>query len=180
MDITETTLDSQQLLSFPPYALVRDTVRLPDGRAAQRTYMKHPGGVAVLALGDDGRISFVRQVRHPIGQETLELPAGKLESSDAGAKSVAARRELLEETGLSCDRIVELGSIHPSPAIVDEVITLFFATRLHSGHQDLDDDEFINAQWLSVAQVREKIRTGEITDAKTICAFAMAAIDGYI
>lgn len=180
MDITETTLDSERIYEFPPYSLVKDTIRLPDDKIATRTFVTHPGGVAVLAVNEHGLVSFVRQVRHPIGQETLELPAGKLDGCERETKAEAAIRELREETGLSCEDIIELGPIYPSPAITNEVITLFFARGLHAGTQDLDDDEFINTTWLSMDEIRAKILSHEITDAKTICAFAMAGLRGLL
>lgn len=180
MNIDETLVESELLYTFPPYTLVKDTVRMPDEKLATRTFVTHPGGVAVLAVNEQGLISFVRQVRHPIGQETLEIPAGKLDRDTTETKCEAAKRELREETGLSCDHIVELGPIHPSPAITDEVITLFFASGLHAGAQNLDDDEFINTTWLSVDEAKAKILSHEIADAKTICAFAMAWFGGLL
>jgi ADP-ribose pyrophosphatase len=180
MDITETLLDSKLVYAFPPYTLVKDTLRMPDDTLSTRTFVTHPGGVAVLAMNEQGLISFVRQIRHPIGRETLEIPAGKLDKDDRETKAEAAIRELREETGLSCDHIVELGSIHPSPAITDEVITLFFANGLHAGTQELDEDEFINTAWLSVDEVQAKVLSHEITDAKTICAFAICCFKGLL
>lgn len=57
----------------------RDKARLMDGRITNREVVEHPGGVAVFAMDDQGRVALVRQYRYPMGEETLELPAGKLE-----------------------------------------------------------------------------------------------------
>ena len=51
-------------------------VQLPDGRAAQRDVVRHPGAVAIVALTDDGRICLVRQYRAALGRVTVEVPAG--------------------------------------------------------------------------------------------------------
>ena len=61
--------------------------------------VRHPGGVAVLPLHDDGSVTLIRQLRPAISTFTIELPAGRLEPGENPAD--CARRELLEETGLS-------------------------------------------------------------------------------
>ena len=76
----------------------RDKARLMDGRITNREVVEHPGGVAVFAMDDQGRVALVRQYRYPMGEETLELPAGKLEPGEDPRDS--GLRELAEETPL--------------------------------------------------------------------------------
>ena len=78
--------------------VVRDTVRLPDGKPATREFCLHVGGVAVLPLLPDGRVIVERQVRYPLGRATIEIPAGKLNYAGEDREE-AARRELFEESG---------------------------------------------------------------------------------
>ncbi|OYU74930.1 MAG: NUDIX hydrolase, partial [Burkholderiales bacterium PBB5] len=59
-----------------------DTVTLPDGHAATREYIVHPGAVMVVPILDDGRLVMERQFRYPIGQVLLEFPAGKLDAGE--------------------------------------------------------------------------------------------------
>ena len=106
-----------------------DRVRLPDGREAEREYMRHIGAVCVLPLDRDGVVHCVRQYRYPHGEVLLEIPAGKLDSKTEDRAS-AALRELQEETGYRCGRLTFLGSIYTSPAILDEVIGLYLAEEL--------------------------------------------------
>src|SRR3954470_9098765 len=75
----------------------RDTVQLPDGSAATREYVIHPGAVVVVPLLDDGRVVLERQHRHPVGQVMVEFPAGKLDAGED--RRACAERELREETG---------------------------------------------------------------------------------
>ena len=81
----------------------RDKARLMDGRITNREVVEHPGGVAVFAMDDQGRVALVRQYRYPMGEETLELPAGKLEPGEDPRDS--GLRELAEETGLEPEEI---------------------------------------------------------------------------
>lgn len=55
-----------------------DQIRLPNGRAAQREFLSHPGAVGVLPFLDRSTILLVRQYRYPVHRITYEIPAGKL------------------------------------------------------------------------------------------------------
>src|SRR6218665_3237924 len=97
--LRETPLARTELLKGHFLHVVRDSVRMPDGREATREFVLHPGAVMVIGLLDDGRVVMERQFRHPMQAVMIEFPAGKL---DAGEGSLAcAQRELLEETGYS-------------------------------------------------------------------------------
>lgn len=146
-----------------------DEVRLPDGRKAVRGYMEHIGAVAVLPVLDDGRIVFVRQHRYPVGQDTLEIPAGKL--NGAGDDPAArARAELKEETGFTASRLARLLSFWPSTAFSTEILHIYLAAGLKKGAPCPDEDEFVDAEILTFEKAWAMVRSGRIKDAKTVIA----------
>ena len=148
-----------------------DTVRLPDGRTATREYLDHPGAVAVIPFISKDTILLVRQYRHPVGEVTLEVPAGKL---DKGEKPRAcAKRELEEETGHRAKKIVALNTFWPTPAFANEVIHIFAATELLPTATNPDEDEFIDAVSMKYATALAMIRRGTIRDAKTVIALLL-------
>ena len=63
MDLREETVASQTLFQGRIVTLKVDKARLPNGAEAGREVVEHPGGVAVLALFDDGTVPVVRQFR---------------------------------------------------------------------------------------------------------------------
>ena len=146
-----------------------DTVVLPNGKKATREFVDHPGAVAVLPVLPDGRIVFVRQFRYPVGQETLELPAGKL-NSDSDGLLKRAKAELKEETGYTAAKIRPLLSFWPTPAFSSEVLHIFTAEGLLPGASCPDEDEFIRTAALSLEKALGLIKRGVIKDAKTIIA----------
>lgn len=146
-----------------------DTVVLPNGRKATRAYMSHPGAVAVLPVLPDGRIVFVRQYRYPVGEATLEIPAGKL-NSPADSPLARVKAELREETGFTAASIKPLVSFWPTTAFSDEVLHVFTASGLRGGAPDPDDDEFLRVEILPFAQAWELVKKGGIKDAKTLIA----------
>ena len=147
--------------------LYRDEIILPDGNEGIREYCKHNGGVCVLPLTEDGKVILVRQYRYAHRKCTLEIPAGKLEKGERDDLEAAALRELREETGADCEELIYLGEMYPSPALLSEVIYMYFAKGLKFGEKDLDEDEFLECEYMPLNELIEKVCAGEIPDAKT-------------
>lgn len=157
------------------FDLVQKEVEIK-GKTYLRDIIRHPGGVGVLAV-QDGKILLVRQYRHAIGKETLEIPAGKLEYGEN--PRTCGLRELNEETGYECDEFVELPSLVSTPGFCDERIWLYQAKGLKKAENklDLDEDEEIDMIWLSLEEAYNKMMNKEIDDAKTVIALQHAIIE---
>jgi ADP-ribose pyrophosphatase len=151
-----------------------DRVRLPNGRAATREYLDHPGAAGVLAFLDTETILMVRQYRYPVGETTLELPAGKLGARESPRTCI--KRELIEETGYSAGRIRPLLSYWPTAAFANEVLHLFVADRLTKGQAKPDEDEFIDVVKISFKRALRLVRSGRIKDSKTVIGLLAAAV----
>lgn len=141
-------------------------VELPDGRVAIRDVVRHPGAVAVVALTEDGRICLVRQYRTALGRVTVEIPAGKLSPGEDPLE--CAGRELLEETGMSAEKIAFLTTIASSDGFCDELIHIYMATGLTFSRSDPDADEFINVDLVPLDELIDAVLDGRIEDAKTV------------
>lgn len=144
----------------------KDMVKLPNGKEVSRELIRHIGAVCIVPVTDDGKIIVERQFRYPVNQVITEIPAGKLDSKDEDRLS-AAKRELREETGFTADEWIDLGIYYPAAAYSDEKITMYLAKGLHKGAQDLDEDEFLNVNFVPVEKLVEEVMNGEITDGKT-------------
>lgn len=151
-----------------------DTVKLPNGKRATREYMDHPGAVGVVAFVDRKTIVLVRQYRHPVGEVTLELPAGKL---DAGETVLSClRRELREETGYEAARITPLIRYWPTPAFANEVLHLYVAEGLKPGKHSPDADEFLEVVHMPFDKAVGLARCGKIKDSKTVVGLLACAL----
>lgn len=150
-----------------------EMVEVPNGNVTMREVVRHPGGVCVLALDDDGMVAMVRQYRFPIDAHLLELPAGKLEPGEEPLP--AAKRELSEETGIEADEWQDLGFIYTSPGFSTEKLYMYLATGLHHGRQHLDLNEFLDVEYHSLDSLCAMALSGEIADGKTVAAVLKAA-----
>ncbi len=168
----ETTLATEEVFDGRLLKVRKDRVSGPDGREHVREYIVHPGAVMVIAVLADGRIVFERQFRYPLRRVVLELPAGKI---DAGEDiEGTGQRELREETGYEAEEWRHLGTIHPCIGYSDERIEIFLARGLRQVGAALDAGEFLEVCTLSLGEALEAIRTGAITDAKTISGLLWA------
>ena len=146
-----------------------DTMLMPDGSTVEWDLIDHVGAAAVVAVREDGKLLMVKQYRNPLERQTIEIPAGKLDSRDEDPK-VAAERELAEETGYVCDNIEYLTTIYTTVAFCNEKIDIYVARNLTKTHQHLDDDEFIDVEIHTIDELADMVISGKIVDAKTIAA----------
>ena len=165
----ETQIESQSIFEGKVLHVCRDTIQLPNGKTGFREYCKHKGAVCIVPLTEDGKVICVRQYRYALGRVVLEIPAGKLDSVDEIPES-AAKRELEEETGRSCQRLISIGNLNTSPALLTEVIYMYLAEGLSDGTPHPDEDEFLEIVEIPLKTLVEMILAGEILDAKTQAA----------
>lgn len=165
MHLEEKTLSSEQKFDGRIVKLFVDKVELENGELATREVIKHPGGVCVLPLDEDGNVLMVRQFRYPTQRVLLEIPAGKTEFGEDHRE--CGLRELKEETGCTCDEFTYLGNLIPTPAYDNEVIHMYLARGLHGGEQSLDEDEFLDIEKIPLEKAVEMVMNNEISDAKT-------------
>ena len=165
MHLEEKTLSSEQKFDGKIVKLFVDQVELENGEKAVREVIKHPGGVCILPLDEDNNVLMVRQFRYPPHKVLLEIPAGKMEYGEDHRQ--CGLRELKEETGCTCDEFTYLGNLIPTPAYDNEVIHMYLARGLHSGSQELDEDEFLDVEKIPLDNAVEMVMKNEINDAKT-------------
>ena len=168
MEFEEKTLSSKVVYTGKVITVEKDDVELPDGKHSFREVARHPGGVVILAMKNSNTIILVKQYRYPTKQVALELPAGRLEFGEN--PDFAAVRELEEETGYRAKKWTSLGYINTTPGFCDEKLHLYKAENLYFVGEHPDEDEFIRTEEISTPDLIKKIKTGEINDAKTMCA----------
>ena len=147
----------------------QDKVKIPNGNVATWDFIAHKGAAAVIAVKDDGKLLMVRQYRNALDRETLEIPAGALDSVDEPT-DVAAARELEEETGYRAGKLELLITLRTTVAFCNEKIDVYVASDLKPGKQHLDEDEYINVESYDIEELVQMIYDCKIQDSKTVSA----------
>ena len=165
-------LGSEEIYRGRIFEVAVDTVREGD-RMYTREVVRHPGGAGTVAVFDDGTVALVRQYRHPTMRYVLEIPAGKLEARER--PEVCAARELEEELGVRAGRMELLTEFFTTPGFCAEKLWVFLATDLRETAQNLEDDELVEVERMTLRRALEMIVSREIEDAKTIIGLLLAA-----
>lgn len=165
-DLTEKQLSSRTVYQGGLLHVKEDRVALPNGNESTREYIVHPGAVVVIPLLPSGDVVLERQFRYPLRRDLYELPAGKLDPGESALE--CGQRELLEETGYTGTRWRYVATIHPCIGYSNEAILLYLAEDLTLGRHNRDGDEFLEVFHLPLDEALEWVRTGRITDVKTV------------
>ncbi len=142
------------------------------GKLVTRELVMHPGAVAILPFVNPREIVLLRQFRYSVQGDLWEIPAGTREGKEPTL--ACARRELEEETGFRARRWKFITRFFPAPGLMNEVMTLYRADGLVPGRKNLDHDEFIQHETVTIKKALDMIKGGEIRDAKTIVAILWA------
>jgi ADP-ribose pyrophosphatase len=156
--------------------LTQEAVRLPDGSLVedylQITLAEH---VAIIARSQDNKVLVQRQYKHGSRTIGLTFPAGAIEPGED--PSVAAGRELWEETGIEARNWRRLGRFVLNGNQGAGAVHLFFADGLATVDRsarrvsDLEEQE---TMWLTEDQLIEAARCGQFKIASHALALAFA------
>lgn len=133
--------------------------------------------VNILPITTDNRAILIRQYRFGTLSELLEVPGGVMDDHERDS-TMAAARELEEETGYTSQRILPLASINPNPAIMTNRCHFFLALGCQINPQRKhfpDHLEDIAVELVPVDQLDSLVRTGAINHALAGFCIMLAA-----
>lgn len=150
-----TLLDSAYIIQRPWATLRVDKLQLPNGNIKEEYYvLEYPTWVNMVAITEDNELLFVQQYRHGANDILIELPAGVVEDGEEPA--LAARRELLEETGYAFDSCEHICQLYANPATSGNIThTYLLKGGKKVQEQDLDHSEDIDVVRMSIEDARQ-------------------------
>lgn len=174
------TIDSRVVYENKWMKVREDSIRRRDGSSGIYGFVDKPD-FAVIIPFDGDRLYLVQQFRYPIGQREWEFPQGSWEEDPNADPEELARGELIEETGLSAERVEQIGQLFPLYGTATQSYRIFLATGLSQGPSRLSlEEQDLVAASFSVGQVEAMILSGELRDAATVAALSIAKLRGLI
>ena len=161
-DMKWKTLSQKYLIEKPWLTARVDKVELPTGAIIDEYYvLEYPDWVNTIAITKEGEFVFVRQYRYAIGKTVNELCAGVIEKGED--PMVAAKRELMEETGFGGGNGQKWMTISANPSTHTNLTHCYLATDVERMDvQHLDQAEDIEVRLFSREEVMEMLEKGEI------------------
>jgi len=144
----------------------QDTIEIDEEKQTFFDFIGHKGASAMIPVDQEGKILMVRQYRNAIDRYTLEIPAGGLNLGEDNL--TCAIRECEEETGYKAGEVQHLIDIYTTVAFCNEKICIYYTKGLIPSKQNLDEDEFVTVERLSLDDIVKLILEGDIQDSKTI------------
>lgn len=172
-------LQSKYLYKTNAVAVRIDKCEVNNGTVFEPYVVECGTWVNVIALTKNREVLLVKQYRHGAKEVLLEIPAGVMDEEDESPLE-AAKRELLEETGYTSDRFVEVGRVYPNPATHNNLTHSFLALDVEQvGKQSLDATEEIEVSLVPFDGFVALAKAGNLPQALHVSAlfFAMAYLE---
>lgn len=120
-------VSSEELLTHPRQRIISDKLIFQSGNEYEYVYRKTEGKrvVFIVAITAENQILLVRQYRHPLRREVLDIPGGIVEKGESFKE--AALRELREETGYVSKKAKMIGKLAVNPAASDLLVRFCLA-----------------------------------------------------
>lgn len=170
-----TTLSSQQIYENNWIGLTEHQVLNPSGGKGiyGEIHFKNLA-IGILPLDEDHNTWLVGQYRYPLNAYSWEIPEG---GGPLGSDPLdSAKRELLEETGLTASDWQELQRMHLSNSVSNELAIIYIARGLSQGTAEPEETEQLEIRKLPFAEAYQMVIDGQITDSMSVAAILRAHI----
>lgn len=164
----------ETLVAWRAWRLVRGVFESPDGEDFERSYVRSPGAVGIVAVsGDD--VALVRQYRPSVDRVLWEIPAGMRDKEGEEAVD-AARRELREEVGASGGEWRRLAHVVQAPGLTDAEMTIFLASGVSRGAPTPEgpEERAMTVHWIPRVEALDMVARGEIVNSTAVIGLLAA------
>ena len=171
-------ITKKSLLKTIPFDVEEVSYQIDDQKVIDGYYrLSAPDWVNVLPVTADGRAILIRQPRVGSVSYVLETPGGAVDDTEKDV-TLAAARELEEETGLVSQRFLPLGTVNPNPAIMTNRCHFFLALNCVPALKRMhfpDTDEQITLEFVAVSDLENLVRTGQVNHALACLCVLLAS-----
>ena len=152
-----------------------DKCELPNGNLLDATILEFSAWANILAITKNQEAVLIKQYRHGVREVLWEIPGGVVEDDEEPIDGV--KRELLEETGYTAAKFIQIGKVYPNPSFQTNTMYCFLALDAERvTTQNLDDGEDIEVHLVPLDELVDMVRRGEFLHALQVAALFHAFI----
>jgi ADP-ribose pyrophosphatase len=129
--------------------------------------------IGIIPIDENEHTWLVGQFRFPLEEYSWEIPEGGCPINEEPL--AAAKRELLEETGLNAKKWTLISKIHTSNSVCNEVGYLFIAEELEEGTASPEETEELEIRKVSLKDALEMVMENKITDSLSVAGILKVA-----
>lgn len=171
----EWVLEHAEPVVVSPWLTVsKNRYRLTDGAVVGDYFVVTRSDFVLVVAQRDNGIVLVKQFRPATNRWYLSLPAGYLHAGEDA--QAAARRELLEETGLTAATVRLIGELHPLPGYVRSTAHVVVCDGPAGVLCPLDRAEIDAVRLVEWPEALAMIRRGEIVEMQAVSAILLARL----
>lgn len=172
------TISSKKIYDNPWISLAEHQVINPGGGEGiyGEVHFKNLA-IGILVLDDEHNTWLVGQYRFPLKSYSWEIPegGGPLDIDPL----ISAKRELLEETGITAKSWTEIQRMHLSNSVSDELAIIFLAQDLNFGESKPEETEELKIKKIPFLEAYSMVLNGEITDSMSVAAILKVKITHF-
>ena len=167
-------LDQKPVVDCRIFRIVEETCARPDGAGQFGFYViLADDWVNVVPVTPQGKVVLIRQWRAGSDEVAIEVPGGIIDPGEDPQDS--ASRDLDEETGYRCRKMIRTGRLRPNPALQRNFLHTFVALdATPDGPPRLEEREAIESFEATWDEVDAMIASGAIDHALVINALEFA------
>lgn len=124
--------------------------------------------ISIVAVDSEGYTYLVGQFRYTLNAYSWEVPEGGCSIESGESILAAAKRELLEETGLVATQWTELGEVYLSNSVSNERAVMYVAQNLSQHQACPEETEQLKIRRIPLQEAIEMAQNGQITDALSV------------
>jgi ADP-ribose pyrophosphatase len=124
--------------------------------------------ISIVPIDSEEFTYLVGQYRYTLNEYSWEVPEGGCSIVAGESTLEAAKRELLEETGLVAAEWTQLGEVYLSNSVSDEKAVMYVAQNLTQHQACPEETELLKIRRLPLKEAIEMAKNGEITDALSV------------
>jgi len=142
-----------------------------DGSEGVYYYVDMPGSCGSIPVFDDGSTILLRVHRYLLGGEFWEFPIGGMKAGEEPLD--VAKKELLEEAGMSAGEWIPVGRFAPYKGVSNEICHYWIARDLTELGQELEPSEQISVHRMPMAEARAQLINQECSDGQSLSGLVL-------